>query len=102
MKGDQLERHEAPDEENLTALQDRIFEWTEKIRQYPPIQGVELEDVALNNAANTTIKHKLGRVPEGYQIFKSTAAATIHWVSWDGEDIVLFASAATTVKLWVF
>lgn len=86
----------------LDRVQETIRSALSEVEECPVIGGVYLEEVELANGAETTVPHTLGRIPTGWTVCDSTAAATVYRNSWSTEDIVLTASAATTVKLLVF
>jgi len=90
-------------DQDLSLLQDRLKEFVNPLENNPLFDGVLLKSIHLLAAANTTIDHKLGRLPRGWVITDHvTAAATIHRISWSKTGMVLFASAACDVDLWVF
>jgi hypothetical protein len=51
-------------------------------------------------AGQTMISHGLGRVPLGYLVTRQSGAAL--WVSWDATHLVLSASTACVVDMWVW
>lgn len=83
--------------------QKNVKDFARQLERNPLLGGHLLEGITLNAAANTTINHKLGKQIRGWvPVDHDTAAATIYRVSWSATELVLFASAACTVSLWVF
>lgn len=60
-----------------------------------------IEDVPLTTATKEVL-HGLGRVPNGYFVVRSNAAATVRDTAMDATKITLAASATVTVSLLVF
>jgi len=52
--------------------------------------------------AETEVRHKLGRKPQGYVVVGLSAAATVHGRSHTAKYLKLTASATCTADLWVF
>jgi hypothetical protein len=52
--------------------------------------------------SNTTIQHALGRVPSGWIIIDKDADARVWRISLNRDTIVLKASAAVNIKLFLF
>lgn len=68
----------------------------------PIVQGQALTGIALTTSA-TTVPHKLGRTQQGWFVTDLSAAATIYRTGdFNNANMVLTASAACTVSLWVF
>lgn len=66
-------------------------------------RGVLLQSVALS-AGSTAVDHGLGRAPSGWLVVRSrgAAGAAIAEVSSDARSLVLTATAAVSVDLWVW
>ena len=86
--------------------QDHLEEVINPITDSQIIDGVILEDIALNSSTFTTIEHKLGRKPRGYLVIRKSAAQTVYEEAGDYDNRKLFiklrASGTVTVNLWVF
>lgn len=68
----------------------------------PITQGLQLSAVALTTAA-TTVPHTLGRTQQGWFITDINAAATVFRTGdFNKDNMVLTASAACTVAIWVY
>lgn len=66
------------------------------------VQGSQLSGIQLTTAA-TTFPHKLGRKQQGWFITDINAAATIFRTGdFNTSNMVLTASAACTVDIWVY
>jgi len=65
---------------------------------------------ALSATASTAVSHKLGRVPRGWIVVRNSANAVVYEytpaagqpAALNSQTLVLQASAATTVDLWIF
>lgn len=86
--------------------QDHLEEVINPITDSQIIDGVILEDIALNSSTFTTIEHKLGRKPRGYIVIRKSAAQTVFEDAGDYANRKLFlklkSSGAVTVNLWIF
>lgn len=68
----------------------------------PVVQGSQLTGIALTTGA-TTVPHKLGRAQQGWFVTDIDAAATIFRTGdFNASNMVLTASAACTVAIWVY
>ena len=68
----------------------------------PITQGQQLTGIALTTSA-TTVPHGLNRTQLGWFITDINAAATIYRTgAFNASNMVLTASAACTVNIWVF
>ena len=65
------------------------------------LDGVHIKSVSLANG-DTTIAHKLERLPRGWIITDISAAANVYRSSWSQTALVLNSSAACTANVWVF
>ena len=86
----------------LNRLQDRVQDWATQLDKQEIVNGVLLKDVALTTS-QTSIAHKLGRVPTGVILVRTPVQLDI-WepTAADKDFLYIQASAATTVNLWVF
>ena len=88
--------------QSFALLQNQWKSILDPIVANPIVQGQQLTGVALTTSA-TTVPHKLGRVQQGWFITDVNAAATIYRTgSFNASNMVLTASAACTVNIWVF
>lgn len=94
------------DDRRLNDMQDAVESVIRKQFATTPIaQGKMLKDIDLSTDA-TTFPHQLGRALQGWIVVRSNANAAV----WDLQatnkrpdlQLVLKASAAVTVSLWVF
>jgi len=84
-------------------LQDNVGKALDRLLSNPRHDFVSVKGASLAGAANTTVQHKLGRVPIGWTLTDLTGNdATVRRISWDDKTIVLRASAAVTasVEVW--
>lgn len=70
----------------------------------PHVQGVQLDGVKLSTTA-TLVKHGLGREVKGWMVVDQVGQAHVERVTtneFPKANLVLTASADTTVSLWVY
>lgn len=84
----------------LNTLQTNIEQAVGEVIRSPLLDGA-LIDATLASGANTVL-HKLDREIVGWIVVDRNSAATIYKTSSNSTDLVLTASAACTVKLWIF
>lgn len=90
-------------EERVNKLQTQLEQALESLPGAIIIDGQHIENVSLLGASNTRVLHKLGRVPRGWFLTRKTVGGNVpSEVSKSGVDLVLLASTAETVDLWVF
>lgn len=66
------------------------------------VQGAQLTGIKLTTAA-TTVPHGLGRTQQGWFITDTNSAATVFRSGeFNNANMVLTASAACTVAIWVY
>ena len=88
--------------QDVELLQQNVKKFVKVLEDNPLLDGVLIEDVDLNAAANTEINHRMGRQPRGWILTDQSAAATVYRVAWTTQTLTLLASAASTVDIWVF
>lgn len=73
-----------------------------ELQDVPLLNGVLLEDVSVG-MSDTTIQHKLGRVPRGYLVVKLDAGSAV-WqpAAATSSHIHLQAASDVVISLWVF
>lgn len=83
---------------DMRALRDKL----DRVPIIPP-DGVMYAPGTALSAGNNTITHKLGRVPKGWIVTRSSgAAAQLYEVSKDDKVIVLNSTGTPTVEVWFF
>lgn len=65
------------------------------------LNGLFLENLSISTT-NTQVAHKLGRVPKGYIVIDSNAAANVYTIDKDTQFITLKATANCVVNLYIF
>lgn len=84
-------------------VQDNVYEWALQFFNNELVTGRLIEGVSVGTT-NTNVSHRLGRQLRGWFITKLTADARV----WQVEDstlpefLILKASTAVTVNVWVF
>jgi hypothetical protein len=74
----------------------------------PLLLGKQIDDVELEVATSTPIRHQLGRKPKGYFVVDMTGATTAGFLNTDDSDDLFLTLTATdygatiTVSLWVY
>jgi hypothetical protein len=63
--------------------------------------GEDLGQLVLASGANV-VNHKLQRVPQGFLILDQNANASVYRTAATDRTVTLTASAAVTVKVWVY
>lgn len=96
-----LTRVEGKDRD-LQRVQDAVQEAVGGLAGNPMLQGKLLTDIELDASDDEAVAHGLGRVPTGWQVIDQSADARVWRVSWDAKQIVLRASAAVTISIYVF
>lgn len=96
-----LTRVEGKDRD-LQRVQDAVQDAVGGLCGNPMLQGKLLQDIELDASDDEAVAHGLGRVPTGWQIVDRSGDARVWRVSWDGKQIVLRASAAVTISIYVF
>lgn len=86
---------------DLSRVQDRVADTFTNLLQNAIIDGTFLE-VSFDGAETKTVNHLLSRQPLGWIVVDTTAPATVYRESWNSRTLELTASAATTIKLYVF
>lgn len=87
----------------LLQLQSNVGTVLDRLLRNPRHDYVTLSAQSLAGGVDTTLSHKLGRVPQGWAITDITGNdATVRRVSWTGTTLTLRASAAVTVNLEVW
>lgn len=91
------------DDEVLNRVQDQVATSIGQLLRTDILDGRLIKEVSLTAGANT-VEHKLDRVLRGWFITKKNAFADVHDAVTSQPDkfLVLQASAAVTVNLWVF
>ena len=88
--------------QSFSLLQNQWKSILDPIVANPIVQGSQLTGIALTTSP-TTVPHKLGRTQQGFFITDINAAATIFRTGdFNASNMVLTASAACTVNIWVF
>lgn len=87
---------------DLQRVQDSVQEAVDGLTANPMLAGKILQDIELDGTDDEAVAHGLGRVPSGWQIVDRSSDARVWRVSWDKTQIVLRASAAVTVSIYVF
>jgi heptaprenylglyceryl phosphate synthase len=85
----------------LQLLQDNIERAVGEVINMALLNGRLVTAVDLASG-NTSVEHKLDRVPQGYIITDKNNAAAIYTASKDNKYLVLNSSAACTISFWIF
>lgn len=85
----------------LDQVQSNIGNIIGPILKSPLIDGVQINGVVLSTSP-TSVQHLLKRVPQGWFIVDSNAAATVYRTDWDLNKVILIASAPVTVSIWIY
>lgn len=85
----------------LQLIQDNIEKAIGEVINMALLNGRLVTAVDLASG-NTSVEHKLDRVPQGYIVTDKNNAATIYTTSKDSKYLVLNSSAACTVSFWIF
>lgn len=91
---------------DLDRVQRQVADLVNPIQKIPLLDGVLLLDQVLTTGVENDIAHGLGREPAGYIQVAATGNCSI----WDNQStnpsprqtLRLYASATTTVSIWVF
>jgi hypothetical protein len=90
------------DDEVQERAQSALKVWSDKVSACPLLDGVMTAVVSMAATTAKAINHTLGRVPVGYLLVYQSAAGTVHQTASSKTSITMEASAAMTIKLWVF
>lgn len=86
----------------LDKVQSNVEDAIAQAIKAPLLNGTLLTDVAVSTS-ETTVYHRLGRLPVGFFVVGNNAAAIVYSSSASDETgLYLRGSAACTVNLWVF
>lgn len=89
-----------PDDEHLNRVQDNIAPIFTALARDELLNRIPI--TALIGTGDTIIKHQLTRTPIGYLIISKDANADVWTISLARGEIVLKASAAVTVTMFLF
>lgn len=92
------------DDQNLNRMQGNIIQGLNQLRSIPLLDGLFYRNVSLQIGSNA-VQHGLGRPFIGYIITRMTAGVTIYNNQGTADSslyVVLEASGAVTIDLWVF
>lgn len=85
------------------ALSERIASYLRRLTDNAALDYVETSSILLTGGVDTVVNHKLGRMPQAWQIIDINAAATVFRnAAFDPLTLTLRASAICTVKLRVW
>lgn len=92
-------RIQTPDR-NLQLIQDNISTALNPLQAIPMAGGNMLTGIVLTSG-NNNINHKLSHTPQFWILANTNAAVNLYQVSANSTVLVLNASAAVTISLWV-
>jgi hypothetical protein len=91
---------------DLSFAEDNTQAIADFVENCPLIEGVLLSDVALKASQDNLVGHSLGRAYSGYIVVDNNANSVIYTSTTPNNkrssQLILKASAAATVSLWVF
>lgn len=93
--------------QDVELLQQNVKKFVKVLEDNPLLDGVLIEDVEFDGVNDLTFNHGLGRQPRGchpvdIEMPAATTSAALGRSVWNNQTITMFASAACTVKLWVW